>query len=186
MKRRTFIAGVGALSAGGAAALGTGAFSSAEATRDVSVQVADDASAYLALESTSQYADGSGDAISLDFGTMVEDADGNDLGGHVGEDSTTVFGSGAADRNVFIARNQGTKDVELTPGQQVKYFDSGGSEVSASSDDIELLINIVIGSAAATPTLSPGDEAGYFVQVSAGDNPPSQVETTFEINANEV
>lgn len=186
MNRRNFIAGLGALSAGSAAAIGTGAFSSASANRSVSVELADDASAYLAIKSTSQYADGSGDAIALDFGTLVEHGEGSELGSNVGEDSTTLFGSGAADRNVFTVRNQGTNDVKLTPGQQVKYFDSNGDEVAEDSSDVELLINIVIGSAAATPTLSPGDTAGYFVQISTGDNPPSQLETTFEINANEV
>lgn len=186
MNRRKFIIGAGTVATGSAVAVGTGAFSSASADRSVSVEVADDASAYLAMESTSQYADASGDAITLDFGTLVEDGEGNDLGSNVGENSTTIFGSGAADRNVFTVRNQGTNDVKLTPGQQVKYFDSSGNEVSGDSDNVELLINIVIGSAAATPTLSPGDEAGYFVQISTGDSPPSTLETTFKINANEV
>lgn len=186
MNRRKFIIGASTVATGSAAALGTGAFSSASADRNVSVEVADDASAYLAIESDSQYADESGDALELDFGALVEDEDGNELGSNVGENSTIVFGSGAADRNVFTVQNQGTKKVELTPGQQVKYFDSGGNEVGEESDDIELLINIVIGSAAATPDLEPGDTAGYFVQVSTGDSPPSQLETAFEIDANEV
>lgn len=188
MNRRSLIAGIGALSTGSAAALGTGAFSSASAERSVSVEVADDASAYLAMESTSQYADGSGDTISLDFGALVEDENGNELGEHVGENSTTIFGSGAQDRNVFIVRNQGTNNVELTPPQQVKYFDSSGNEVAEDSGDAELLISIVlgVGGSIAPYELSPGQDAGYYVQVSAGDNPPSQAETTFEINANEV
>ncbi len=49
MDRRKFVLSVGALAGGGSLALGTGAFSSVEAERDVGVTVADDASAYLAF-----------------------------------------------------------------------------------------------------------------------------------------
>ncbi|MFB6123833.1 MAG: hypothetical protein ABEJ78_10290 [Haloferacaceae archaeon] len=49
MQRRKFIAGVGALAAGGAAALGTGAFTSARASRIVSVDVTGDQQSYLGL-----------------------------------------------------------------------------------------------------------------------------------------
>ena len=50
MKRRQFILGTGAAAAGGSALLGSGAFSSVEAERDVTVEVADDADGYLGLE----------------------------------------------------------------------------------------------------------------------------------------
>lgn len=185
MNRRSLIAGIGALSTGSAAALGTGAFSSAEAQRSVSVQVADDASAYLAIESTSQYADGSGDAIALDFGTLVEDQDGNDLGEHVGENSSTVFGSGAADRNVFTVRNQGRNKVKISPQYQVLRFDSDGNSVE-SDGELAIALALGTGNVSEQAELSTGDSAGYFVQIVAGDNPPDTVTATFEINANEI
>jgi hypothetical protein len=50
MKRRKFIIGTGALAAGSAAAVGSGAFTSVQADRSVSVNVAGDDSALLALE----------------------------------------------------------------------------------------------------------------------------------------
>jgi len=50
MNRRRFLAGVGAFAAAGSAALGTGAFTSVEAERSVSVSVADDDRAFLRLE----------------------------------------------------------------------------------------------------------------------------------------
>lgn len=50
MDRRKFVLSVGALAGGGSLALGTGAFSSVEAERDVGVTVADDASAYLGIQ----------------------------------------------------------------------------------------------------------------------------------------
>ncbi|MDH5018897.1 hypothetical protein [Halobacterium rubrum] len=50
MQRRKFIAGMGSLAAAGAAGLGTGAFTTVEADRSVSVEVADDASAFLMFD----------------------------------------------------------------------------------------------------------------------------------------
>ncbi len=49
MKRRKFLIGAGALAAGGAAALGSGAFTSVEADRDISVEVTGDNNALVRL-----------------------------------------------------------------------------------------------------------------------------------------
>ena len=49
MQRRKFLVGMGSLAAGGAAAMGTGAFTTVEADRSVEVAVAGDASAFLKL-----------------------------------------------------------------------------------------------------------------------------------------
>ncbi|WP_141212912.1 hypothetical protein [Halorubrum sp. Ea1] len=54
-KRRKFLAGLGALATGSAAAMGTGAFSTVSAERTVSIEVTGDANAYLGLEASSQY-----------------------------------------------------------------------------------------------------------------------------------
>jgi len=178
MKRRNFIVGLGALSAGSAAALGTGAFSSVEAERDVSVELADDAQAYLAIEGTSDYAEENEDGVlELEFGDLEEGGDG------VGEDSSYFFGSGNPDRNVFTVQNQGTQTVEVTPEYQVLRFDSNGDPVDEGG---ELVIALGSGTGGETAELSPGDSTGYFVQVVTGDDPPDDVTATFEINANEV
>jgi len=50
MERRKFLIGTGALAAGGAAALGSGAFSRVESHRDVSIAVANDENAYLGFK----------------------------------------------------------------------------------------------------------------------------------------
>ena len=50
MERRKFLIGTGALAAGGAAALGSGAFSKVQSQRQVSIQVANDRNAYLGLK----------------------------------------------------------------------------------------------------------------------------------------
>ena len=51
MERRKFIIGAGALASGSAAAVGTGAFSTASTDRDANIEVVDDSDALLALES---------------------------------------------------------------------------------------------------------------------------------------
>lgn len=50
MERRKFLVGVGGVAAGGAALLGTGAFSRVESQRAVTIQVAEDPDAYLGLK----------------------------------------------------------------------------------------------------------------------------------------
>ena len=201
MKRRNFIAGLGALSAGSAVAVGTGAFSSVEADRDINVEIAGDAEAYLAFESSGEYATvESDDVLELDFGDL------DDLGDGVGEDSTYFFGSlqedGEKDR-VFEVRNQGTGEVELTPTWQLREFDESGELLESTdeafergqpffNDDAEISIIIQANGVRLTNdpedpvTESVGDSRGYFVRIYTGDNPPSSVDATFELNAEEV
>jgi len=74
--RRKFIAGLGALATGSAAAMGTGAFSQVTADRTVSVSVAGDGAAYLDLNPVSEYASiSSGGELTLDFGNLNQDSD---------------------------------------------------------------------------------------------------------------
>lgn len=184
MKRRSFVIGIGALSVGSAAAVGTGAFSSAEATRDVSVEVVDDADAYLAIRSESDYAVVEDGVLELDFGQDL----GDDLGEHVGKSSVYQFGAPRQDYWVFSVENQGTQEVELTPSRQTLYFDDAGNLVSDNDDNIELLIAIQLEDDG--ENLSPGQSSNYLVQISTGDNPPNMSDidpedAIFEINAEE-
>lgn len=104
MQRRKFVLGLGSLTAGGAAAVGSGAFTTAEATRDVAVEVADDSTGYLALQASggpngkfaSQASDGT---IGLNFS-----GSGNG-GSGVGTNSVYNFD------NVFTITNQGTQTI---------------------------------------------------------------------------
>ncbi|UWG46459.1 DUF1102 family protein [Halanaeroarchaeum sp. HSR-CO] len=75
MQRRKFLATVGSLTAGSAAAMSTGAFTQATARRDVSVGVTGDAAAYLELNDYSEYAYYDGGQLKLDFGELNQDAD---------------------------------------------------------------------------------------------------------------
>ncbi len=84
MKRRTLLVGLGA-AAGTGAVLGSGAFSTASAERQVTINVADDANSFLSLvpgEENGSFADDSGDALAIDI------SDG-DTG--VGVDTTYTF-----------------------------------------------------------------------------------------------
>lgn len=106
MERRKFITGLGALVTGSAAAMGTGAFSSVEASRSVSVNTADDASAYLALESgdTDYVSDDSGDGqLTIDLGGPTVSGDGGGEG--FNENATTYVHS------VITVKNQGNENV---------------------------------------------------------------------------
>lgn len=105
MQRRKFLIGMGALTAGSAAAMGTGAFSAVQAHRSVSVEVADDADAYLSLTEESHYAQVNGDGtLSLDFTSDNATAEG---GQGVNQNATSMF------IHVFSIHNQGTRTVGI-------------------------------------------------------------------------
>ncbi|MFC6721070.1 hypothetical protein [Halobacteriaceae bacterium SHR40] len=102
MERRKFIIGAGSLAAGGAAAIGSGAFSSVSADRDINVNVAGDESAYLGLESTSAYSSQNGKKLALEFdGSNSQNGDG------LNADADTQF------RNVFKVVNQGKNAIRF-------------------------------------------------------------------------
>ncbi|AEH38163.1 DUF1102 domain-containing protein [Halopiger xanaduensis] len=108
MHRRKFVIGVGSLAAGSAAAIGTGAFDSVEAERTVTAELADDADAYLALESSSSHSevDPNGRLKIFDINGIT-----NDGGGHgVGGNSEYHFDG------VFEVTNQGTDTVHFYVG----------------------------------------------------------------------
>jgi hypothetical protein len=101
--RRKFLAGLGALASGSAAAVGTGAFTSVEADRGVTVDIADDANSYLSLTAS--------DGPNADY---VDESE-NTL--EVAIDERLVSGSGLNDdartiiRDVLQITNQGTQDI---------------------------------------------------------------------------
>ena len=102
MDRRKFVIGMGSLAAGGAAAMGTGAFASVEATRSVNVNVAGDGSAYLGLIDTSPYAETNGKQMQLNF------AGNGDGGSGINADSVSTFDG------VFKMVNNGPNELDIT------------------------------------------------------------------------
>jgi len=110
MERRKFVIGLGALAAGGTAAVGSGAFSSFEADRSLTVQIADDSEAYVAFSTdlggtphdNYEYAD-----INDNGEIEIEFAENDAHGLGVNPNSTTAFD------DVFAVENQGTEDAAL-------------------------------------------------------------------------
>ncbi|MDF9744688.1 hypothetical protein [Natrinema salsiterrestre] len=113
MERRKFVLSAGALAASGGIALGTGAFSTVEAERDVGVAVSDDSSAYLGIEPgdgpNGNYVDTTdSDALAINL-TGDNDNIGSGLAGGEGLNANAV--TGIAD--LFKIQNQGTQEVQL-------------------------------------------------------------------------
>ena len=105
MERRKFVVGLGALAVGSSAAVGTGAVSQmTSGDRDVNIEVANDADAYIAIEpsdnteNNGHFARFDGKKLELDF----TDDNATGVGGEgVNAQSTYHFD------NVFRIRNQG-------------------------------------------------------------------------------
>jgi hypothetical protein len=92
MQRRKFIVGLGSLAAGGAAAMGTGAFTSVSANRQVAVQVEEDAAAYLGVDTGLKSSTNDVHATTNGSGELILDFDENNNGGSgVNRDAVTTF-----------------------------------------------------------------------------------------------
>ncbi|WP_050032896.1 hypothetical protein [Halorubrum halophilum] len=104
--RRKFIAGLGALATGSAAAMGTGAFTSVSADRQVDVQVAEDANAFLGLDNSSDPNDAYFDTGSDEYAVNFNDS--GNSGSGVNPNANTVA------KEVFKITNQGTQSVEVS------------------------------------------------------------------------
>jgi hypothetical protein len=100
------LAALGSVAIGGATAVSTGAFTSAEVDRQVDVKVAADDKAYVGLDNSGdandQYFDASGDEFAVDF------ASSGNGGSGVNPNADTVAES------VFTIRNQGTQEVTVS------------------------------------------------------------------------
>jgi hypothetical protein len=110
MERRKFVLGVGALAAGGAAAVGSGAFTSVRANRDVEVSVADDSEAFLrirkATDDQGNVTPNADEYVTIDNGTVGLDFTSTGSGGNgINKEGTTVFD------NLLRIENQGTQEV---------------------------------------------------------------------------
>lgn len=124
MKRRTLLGLVAVNLGAGTAVIGSGAFSSTEAERTVSVEVVPDYDAYLALESR---IDGERSRIGdyelrLQFPGLSDEADGDG----VGADSVYEFHDSG-----FVVTNQGTNGIEVYLDQD----DSNGPTIEVYEHD---------------------------------------------------
>ena len=105
MERRKFLIGVGGTAIGGSALIGSGAFTSVEAQRDVTIEVAGDADAYLQL-SPSDGIHGKNYADYGEDGTLYVDvADSGNGGEGLNRNANTIM------RDVFEICNHGKQEV---------------------------------------------------------------------------
>jgi len=114
MQRRKFLATVGSLAAGGAAAMGTGAFSNTQVNRNVSVSIVGDQNAYLGLNPTSEYTYIKDDILEIDFGKTTEAG-----GSGLNQEGVVSF------NDLFEITNQGTRTIAV-------WFDDGREDISAA------------------------------------------------------
>jgi hypothetical protein len=106
MQRRKFLLGAGSLAAAGAAAMGTGAFTSVSADRSLTVKTAGDASAYLSLKPQPNSANATEYVNVLNDNTIEIDVGSNSNGGSgVNKGAYTVI------RDLIQVTNQGTQGV---------------------------------------------------------------------------
>jgi len=114
MQRRNLLIGMGSIAAGGAATIGTGAFTSVTAERTVNVQVAGDASAYLGLDAVdgspnSDYVVEDNGEVSFDFSNEDGDSSG---GGTVDGDGFNPDATTRIDDLLHVT-NQGTQPANF-------------------------------------------------------------------------
>lgn len=145
MKRRTVISGLGAAAAGTALGVGTGAFTTVDAERQVSLNVVDDANAYVQLDSldidefpNATYFE---DSDSRGDGLIKLDVNSNTNGGEgIGLDSEYEI------LQIFELRNAGTEEVEfafendpdddITDDERIDdlvYLDESGDDITTDS-----------------------------------------------------
>ena len=170
MERRKFVIGLGSLAAGGAAATGTGAFSSFEADRSLTVQIADDSEAYVAFDTDlgSTPHNNYEYASINDNGELVIEFAENDAGGlGVNPNSVTVFD------DVFAIENKGTEDAKLwvtLDGDVADHVDINLDYVNGSTGDT------IIGEGNAfgpTWAFGVGDAFRVTIEVDTTDTPAS-------------
>ncbi|WP_080510640.1 DUF1102 domain-containing protein [Halorubrum kocurii] len=171
MQRRKMLAGLGSLAAGGAAAMGTGAFNFANIERGMNVNVTDDSSAFLALNDTSAYADGSGDKLALTF-----DSDATVTGDGINKDSDYSF------TGVFSIRNQGNQPVKVwivddDGNDAVEWY---GTDTNNKSDFSTLMED-----PGNTYQLDIGERVFVNVVIFLKDNSAGDLPTTIEVVADE-
>ncbi len=155
MNRRNVLLGLGTIVAGGGAALGTGAFSSVEADRSATIEVADDSDAYLSLSGNDNYiSDGDG-IVEFTFDDLNKDA-------------VTNFD------NVFNIENNGSNKVTIS----IDLLDQDGTEIDG--DDANIL-NEVIDMNADGSDISADDDEDYGFKFDTRPSKISNAETHQDI-----
>lgn len=171
MNRRQFIAGVGGLTAGGSAVVGSGAFSTVNADRNVSVNVATDQQAYLVLDGISNNFVEDDDLVGFDFDDEVAPSDGgtfDDTGNGVGANSVYEF------TELLQIQNQGTDPVVVFgryTGDELLSLEliTGGRQSPLTRSNPSEVLD------------APGDFINVGLRMEIGDISPQELETDLSI-----
>jgi len=120
MNRRNVLVGLGTIVAGGGAALGTGAFSSVEADRTVTVDAAGDSSALIALDhntSFEPYVKDTDGLLEIDLSSsQINSGSGVNLGATTTIGELSEDGSGnlsGVTTHAFTITNNGSQSVDI-------------------------------------------------------------------------
>ena len=131
MKRRKFLLATGAVGTAGAA-VGTGAFNTVSADRDVSVTVADDSEAYLVLDATDNETDLIDQDASGQFRIRLDDSVTSGEG--VNPNAVTTI------EEAFRIQYQGTETFDGSdPGVNASLFKQGSEVEDLDEDAIQIL-----------------------------------------------
>jgi len=125
--RRSVLIGLGALTVGGGAVFGTGAFSSVEAERSVSVSTTGDGDALLAFDVETTFNgvdDGGEDVVEFNFG------DGDNGGNDLNQDAETTFD------DVLEVTNNGNDGVVLSIDESEEPVPDALTFETASAGDL--------------------------------------------------
>ncbi|WP_435072866.1 hypothetical protein [Halorubrum sp. HHNYT27] len=166
--RRKFIAGLGALATGSAAAMGTGAFSSVEANRQVSVDTAGDANAYLGLSGDDEYVsdDTTEGELTIDLGSPDEL-----IGDGFNESAVTTV------EEIITVTNQGSEGVRVDFAPDEEKYEQ---EATVVLDDAT--VTFMLPSVQATSYLYSGNSMTIDAEVDttdgAGGNGESNADLT--------
>ena len=182
MRRRKVLAGLGSLAAGGAAAMGTGAFSIVSASRTMSVNTAGDQSAYLGLDpSISEYASiNSNGLMDLEF-----DGSNGQNGSGLNDEANSLF------QNVFRIINNGTNNINVVltgldtstgdgdgvdpitvywTDSEVDVNSPGYGEMSVMTGSPNPLGDEDYGTSVSLPALNPGDDIYVHLEFYLSDS----------------
>jgi hypothetical protein len=173
ISRRNTLIGIGTLIAGGGAVLGTGAFTTVQAERTVSVETVGDASAFLGLTSLNDdYVDDSGDTIQIALdGSENSNADG------LNQDARSRF------EDIVRAANNGADDVDTLT---FSFGITGTSDDSAHEDALSITYGSqnlgdgdnILHTNYADTTLTPGDSVDWGVEIDLLDSGISDFESS--------
>ncbi|MEF8915687.1 hypothetical protein [Natronomonas sp.] len=108
MQRRKFVVGLGSLAAGGAAVMGTGAFSNFQGSRDAAFSIAADNNAFVGLSAPNSLENGEHAGVGSNNELSIYFNSNSQVGGNgLNPDGETWFDE------VFQVTNQGTQPVDL-------------------------------------------------------------------------